>query len=392
MKKKSLRVIIFRNTLINSSETFIRSQAEGLLNWSPILVGHKYAQNGLNIDHLPSALIHDPKTITHSKLIESIRYWLGLPTPKITAQIEKLNADAIHIHFATDAVKLWPQIKHSNLPVIITLHGFDICINKSWWIRGNSGTRNRAYPYRLKKLAHQKNVRFVAVSKQISKKAEEYGIPKDKVSIIYNGVDTNIFTPNYAQGQTRKRILFIGRLVEKKAPLDLIEAVKIVSKNQKNITLTIVGDGPLKHEVMDRAKILGIAFEYHTYIANDDIPKLLQASSVLCLPSVKALNGDMEGMPIVILEAQSAGVPVVTTLSAAGEEVIINGVTGSIVEESNPIALAKALSYWLDQGSPSTLKKAIHLHAVNNFDISNSAKLLERTYNESTINSQKPNY
>lgn len=90
----------------------------------------------------------------------------------------------MHVHFGTDAVAAWPWIKHLGVPMLVTLHGFDINTHPEWWISGQGGDYRRNYPRQLKALAEEKNVSFIAVSQAIRQQAiQAYGIPEHKVSV-----------------------------------------------------------------------------------------------------------------------------------------------------------------------------------------------------------------
>src|SRR5699024_5679577 len=148
-----------------------------------------------------------------------------------------------------------------------------------------------------------------------------YGIPDEKVTVSYIGVDTQRFQP---QGrpvtQRLKRILFVGRMVEKKAPQLLVRAFAQARKNVEDAELVMIGDGPLLEETRALAVHLGAPVTFLGTCPHSEVQKQLHQARVMCLPSVTAENGDAEGLPTVIVEAQACGVPVVTSARGGATE------------------------------------------------------------------------
>ena len=77
--------------------------------------------------------------------------------------------------------------------MLVTLHGYDININRGWWEAGYGGPAMRNYPKRLLELASHPRVSFIAVSEAIRRRAISYGIPEEKITVRYIGVDTSKF-------------------------------------------------------------------------------------------------------------------------------------------------------------------------------------------------------
>jgi glycosyltransferase involved in cell wall biosynthesis len=135
----------------------------------------------------------------------------------------------LHAHFGVDAITAWPVAKALDLPMIVTLHGYDINICRKWWEAGYGGRVMRKYPSRLLDLAKEPRVRFIAVSEAVRRRAMSYGIPAEKLRVHYIGVDTKKFAPgDRSVVERERRVLFVGRLVEKKGYEYLIRASALV--------------------------------------------------------------------------------------------------------------------------------------------------------------------
>src|SRR5690606_30575934 len=146
---------------------------------------------------------------------------------------------------------IWPYVKQIGLPMLVTLHGFDISIKKEWWESGKRGRRKKAYPKRLLQLAQEPNVHFLAVSTAIKKRAVEFGIPEDKITISYIGVDTESIQPgSVTLTHRRNSILYIGRLVEKKGASYLVKAFAKVKAQVSDAELVTVRKGPLEPQLV----------------------------------------------------------------------------------------------------------------------------------------------
>src|SRR5690606_12032101 len=125
----------------------------------------------------------------------NICHLLGLAHPAAVARLTKVCPKGVHAHFGTSAVDVWPVARRAGLPILVTLHGYDISISRDWWEEGNSGLRRRSYPSSLLAMAKHPNVNFIAVSNAIMRRAVNFGIPSEKVHVRYIGVDTDKFTP-----------------------------------------------------------------------------------------------------------------------------------------------------------------------------------------------------
>lgn len=373
------KVIIFRNDLLFRSETFIKEQARFLSHWHPVLVGYDQVKNGLDLSGLEVRIIPGVASRTMGRYALRLRRMLGLPHQSTVAALRAVDAQLVHAHFGTDATDIWPSVKALGLPMVVTLHGYDINIHRQWWESGRGGIHRRAYPRRLLKMAQDPAVHFIAVSQAIKRRAVEFGIPEDKITVCYIGVDTERFKPGGLPLEQRsKRILFVGRMVDKKAPLLLIHAYSEVRKQVPDAELTMIGDGPLLKEARLLAKTLGVPVEFLGAQDRDAVLRQLHLARVFCLPSVTASNGDAEGLPISILEAQACGIPVVTS-AEGGLEGIVDGVTGKGFIQNDLLSLIGALVTTL-QHSGEDVSAKVHAFCNEHHNIAEKTPRLEMAY------------
>lgn len=382
MKKK---VLVYRTDILPYSETFILEQIKWLKNWKGILIGDVTLTNGLKLDNIESYSIFG-KSSLFFKIIRRINLYFPLLSLIGFYRVKKINPDLVHVHFATDCVKSWSLLKKFNAPTIVTLHGFDINIFKEWWWEGNSGLWMKKYPERLLEISKHPNVYFIAVSEAIKERAIEYGIPTEKISVSYIGVDTDRFSPGETKITERKQILFVGRLVEKKGCIYLIRAFEKIQNYFPDVSLAIVGNGPLETTLKEYVAKNRVRARFLGALNSDKIKQELDKSRVFCLPSITAENGDAEGLGIVILEAQACGVPVITSAKGGAQEGIINGKTGYAHDEKNVDEIAKHLMELLKNDNLAlSFSTAARRYIMDNMDIKECTRKLEYLYDKYTL-------
>jgi glycosyltransferase involved in cell wall biosynthesis len=377
-------VLVYRDRLLPRSETFIKEQILAYRKWRGILIGRR-SLSELSLEGLDVRLL---RPVVRSDLLSRVWWRISrgldsLPFP-IVAQLRREEPSLLHAHFGVDAIHAWPIARALDLPMVVTLHGYDINIHREWWEAGHWGGWFRHYPRRLLELAALPRVHFIAVSEAIRRKAIDFGIPADKVSLQYIGIDIRRFTPGGPQITHReRRVLFVGRLVEKKGCEFLIRAFAEVRKIVSDASLVVVGEGDLHRPLEELARQLGIQVEFLGALTSAEIRHELSLARVFCLPSVTAENGDAEGFGLVLLEAQASGVPVVTSARGGSAEGVHDGIGGLIFPERDIAMLATQLIRLLtDDGCATSMALAGPIFAAENFDAERCTQSLERLYDE----------
>jgi glycosyltransferase involved in cell wall biosynthesis len=372
------RVAIFRSDLLRISETFIYEQARALTAWKPLLLGLREVKGGLDTPDVQRVVVSSGLF----RFLNPLRFWFGFPLPALVRAIKELNVELVHVHFGTEATDIWPSVKLTGLPMVVTLHGYDINIFREWWESGKGGLRRRTYPRRLLQMAEDPNVSFIAVSEAIRRRAIEYGIASAKVTVVYIGVDTERFKPSGCPVELRvKRVLFVGRMVPKKAPILLVQAFVLVYKKVLDAELVMIGDGPLRQRTELVAKELGVPVRFLGARNADEIRAELRESRALCLPSITADNGDAEGFGLVILEAQACGVPVVSSALGGADEGLLDGETGFKFSESCVEDLARHLvSLLVDDNMARAFSVRGRDFILKKFDIGRTVDRMQKVY------------
>jgi glycosyltransferase involved in cell wall biosynthesis len=378
-------VLVYKSMLLPASETFIKEQILAYRRWRGVLMGRSLLRQ-LPLDGLDVRLLRPERPSYLDRAGWTLCRAFDVVPPWVVRRMRKESASLVHAHFGPDGVEIWPLARALGLPLLITLHGYDVSTHKEWWERGNTDPTLRRYPRRLLDLSAEPLVRFIAVSHSLCRRAIEFGIPAEKISVQHIGVDPKKFVPGRVPISERaRRVLFVGRLVEKKGCHYVIEAMAQVQKAVPEARLAIVGDGPLRTGLETLSRELGVRAEFHGARSSDEIRREFDRARVFCLPSLTARNGDAEGLPITILEAQAAGLPVVVSDHGGAKEAIREGVTGYSFPEGHSGALAERLITTLtDDHRATAMGKAAVGHVARSFDIGNCTDALERCYDETS--------
>src|SRR3989344_3334353 len=178
---------------------------------------------------------------------------------------------------------------------------------------------------------------FIAVTDKSRVVLENEGVNSGNIRVIPPGLDTKRFKPSGKIENDKLTILFVGRLVEEKGILDLINAIKYL----KDIRLQIVGEGPLKFRIIKLSKEYNIDMKFINSVDYFDMPKIYNSCSIFCLPS-KPNKIWEEQFGYSLIEAMACGKPVVSTLSGSIPEVI-DKKTGILVKPGSVEELRDAL-------------------------------------------------
>jgi colanic acid/amylovoran biosynthesis glycosyltransferase len=361
MTEAAPSVLVWRETVLPESETFIKHHVEGLQRWQAELVGLYAAPRSLPV----------ARTVVGAAgldRLDRMAVLAGRFAP-LRAYLRDSPPDLVHAHFGTDAAVLLPYLRNVSAPLVVTFHGQDVTR------RGGSAVR-RLLVSRYRALFDRAD-RLIAVSDFIAARLLDLGAPPDKVQTRYLGSPAR---PQPDEGRVRSGVLFVGRLVEKKGLLDLIRAMAGVRRTCA-ASLTVIGDGPLRAEGERRADQLGIAVRW---LGSQDIDRVraeMESAALLCGPSRTAADGDAEGLGQVFVEAAQAALPVVGYVHGGVPEVVVDGRTGRLVPEGDVGALSDALVALLSDPQLARAYGRAGLETVaQRFDIRRRTAELEELY------------
>jgi len=203
--------------------------------------------------------------------------------------------------------------------------------------------------YTLDQLRLRRCEAIIAVSEKVKRDlVREYFLPEDKIRVVYNGVEIgkleNGKLGNSEIGKLGTTVLYLGRLAKEKGLMTLLEAVSSFQFPVSSFQLLIVGDGPEFDHLNNRMEELGLSdtVELVGKVSYDDVAKYYQVADVFVLPSMAN-----EGLPMTIIEAMAAGLPVVASRIGGIPEAVIDGETGLLVKPGSVGDLSAALSKFL---------------------------------------------
>jgi glycosyltransferase involved in cell wall biosynthesis len=202
------------------------------------------------------------------------------------------------------------------------------------------------------------------------------GARPEQLHIVYCGINVHQFAPKPQAPRDPSRPLQIrasGRLVEKKGFAYLIEACKLLLDRGANFECVIAGSGPLQSELETQAAELGLAGRVRITggeIKQEDIPAFMHDGDVYCLPCVWASDNDVDGLPQMLMEAMSCGLPAISTRLVGIPDLVIHENTGLLVEPGNSRELADAIDRLrADPELASRLARQGRQHCIDKFDI-----------------------
>lgn len=240
--------------------------------------------------------------------------------------------------------------------------------------RGYDATKFlRAHPHAYDELFRRADL-FLPVSEALAQRLVEAGCDRKKIVVHHSGIDMTKFRfveRNISKPQS-VALLSIARLTEKKGLEYAIRAVAELVVSGRQLTYTIVGEGPLRPALEQLCQELGIVAQvkFIGWRDHNEVIGLLERTHILIAPSVIAADGDEEGIPNVVKEAMAIGVPVVGTRHGGIPEVIEDGVSGALVSERDAGAIAGKLSYLLDHPQEwAALGQAARRRVTDQFDI-----------------------
>jgi glycosyltransferase involved in cell wall biosynthesis len=291
--------------------------------------------------------------------------------------IKEEQIDIVHAHGTRANSNVFWAAKKLRLPLIYTVHGWSFHIDQKFFIR------------KIRELSEKFLTNKADRTICVSKSNEQDGIQRfnmKRSSVIYNAVNMKKFNPNNQFTNIRQElgissdktvIGYIVRITKQKDPFTMLKAMKKVVCNSTNTILLMIGDGDLKEKAIKLAKKLDIQDRVIFQAFRTDIPDVLNAIDIYCLPSL------WEGFPIGILEAMAMKKCVVASPVDGTKELVKDSKTGFLVEHGNPEKLADTIQLLNnDFYLRNTLANNAYKFVTRNFAIEDLARKVEQIYED----------
>lgn len=306
-------------------------------------------------------------------------YW-PLLTPSLKEALVALAPDVIHAHFGPMGALIAPLAQILGIPLVVSCYGYDVSVL----------IRKKAWRSEYRTLFNQAT-RLIGISNHICNKLIALGAPPEKVHLMHLGIRPATFRFSSPQerfdGKT-VRCLHVGRLVEKKDPIRLTQAIyhaQTLLGDTLTLQLQIAGDGPLRRKLEKTILDLGIQDQVTLLgaVEHTEIPALMQSAHLYTQHCVTARDGDQEGQGVSFVEASATGLPIVSTWHNGLPDVILHEETGFLVPEGHVremgdriAALASNPSLWTRLGQRG------RAHVEANFNLEKQVRRLIQLYEE----------
>lgn len=312
------------------------AQGQGLLEarCSTIYEKNKWSVAKKGLSHLFSMpgikqamawLTHDVRSLGFNKEALKLVFQF-LAAGKVAYMLRENRVAHLHIHFAHVPTQIGMYAAAlAEVPFTVMAHANDIF---------ERGVLLREKAERSKKI--------VTISEYNLDYLASRGLPENKLGIVRCGV--SFTAPKVwprAKNRPIHRIGTLGRLVEKKGVDVLIDAMSTT----KGIYLSVAGDGPLLTELKAKVVEMGVQsnVEFVGALSHGEVAGWMGGLDIFVLACKQDSNGDMDGIPVVLMEAMSQGVPVVATRISGIPELVVDGVTGLLAKPADPADLKEKI-------------------------------------------------
>jgi glycosyltransferase involved in cell wall biosynthesis len=253
--------------------------------------------------------------------------------------------DVVHVHWwVPGGLAFWPG-NASNCPVVLTSHGTDLFLLDRFPIAS-------AVAGPIFRAAAQVTV----ISTPLVPRVEQLGVSADRITVLPMPVSAERFAAPLHPDRDPGRLLFVGRLIERKGAEYAVRAVAELRRQGRAVRLTVIGDGPERANLVPLIDKLGVrdAVDLAGALPHDAVADHFRSASMLLMPAVTDWKGEQEGFGMVLVEAMASDLPIVATRCGGIPDVVTDGETGLLVRERDPVALAAAAARLLDDPALAT--------------------------------------
>lgn len=244
--------------------------------------------------------------------------------------IQEIGPDVVHLHSSKAGVIGRISAALESVPTVFTAHGWPFAEGAPLAYKALGAISEHLLSF----LPHQ----TITVSEADYHLAVRWGLSRkirQGIHVVQNGVDDTDFRALPGKETARPKIISVGRMVPQKDHALLIEALERVPNS---FEMEFVGDGPLRSQIEDEVSKLDCKESIHFCGLQHNVEERLSKSEIFCLSS------KYEGLPIVILEAMRAGLPVIASDVGGVREAVLDGTSGYLVKRGDREGWVNALS------------------------------------------------
>lgn len=280
--------------------------------------------------------------------------------------IHAADCDIIHANWSLSGLAALLSRGRHKLPYVVTVQGSDVF-----------KTLNKPGIRQMVGLALRKASKVIALSRALKTAALGFGLRDERVVVIPNGVNISQF-PFATAEEKKNQVLFVGSLIERKGPLYLLQAMRLVHQDLPEASLVLVGEGDQRAKLEEY--IAANSMEDYVRLAGTQpqsaVGALMRESRLFVLPSIE------EGQGVVLMEALASGTPCVGSRVGGIPDVVTENV-GRLVEAGDVSALAEAIrAYLTDQNLWENASRAGRQRVLEHYDWNHLADEISAVYAE----------
>jgi glycosyltransferase involved in cell wall biosynthesis len=289
---------------------------------------------------------------------------------QIARSVRERGITHLHAHFATvSAVVARLAARLAGISYSVTAHAKDIF-------------HEDVDPEQLRRIIADASSVVTVSDFNLDHLRATFGSDADHVRRVYNGINLDEF--RYDEPRDRPPVIAaVGRLVEKKGFGDLIAAAARLRDAGRSFRVDLIGAGPLEAELKAQIDRLGLGNHVRMLggLPQGEVVRIVGGAAAFAAPCVVGSDGNRDGLPTVLLEAMALGTPCVATPVTGIPEVLVDGVTGLLVPDRDPAAVADALALLLDDVDLRTsVAKAARDLVETEFDTTRQARLVAQSF------------
>ena len=378
-----MRVVHLRKSFLPLSQTFIYDRLQALVECG--IGTHVVTPEQENEGLYPFDNVHEvqwPSLFHPSTLFERARRMFSTRKRKpstwaifrarLKEKIRELNPDVLHAHFGEEGVWIAPVATSLDIPLVVSFYGCDLSalVERPFWRK------------RYRDVLWPAADAVLFLSRDMENDARRLGF-EGEGHIVHLGRDLDEFPYRPPQNAVRE-FVSVGRLVPKKGHEDAIRAVEQIAEMGRDVHLRIIGGGSLRKELRQyvRENRLQDVVEIAGAKPSDEISHELQRADAFLLCSKVAADGDKEGTPTVLVEAQAAGLPCVSTRHAGIPEMIPEPNRRFLAPEGNVEAIRGGLERVMNASLQELrqVSRAGRDHVEENFSVKQQAREISEIY------------
>lgn len=280
-------------------------------------------------------------------------------TPLLALWLRAQKIRCVVAEYGPTAVSMLEACQLARVPLIAHFHGYDAYQSQTLHACREGYRKLFASPATI-----------VAVSSAMRAQLISLGAEPTRIHVIPCGADVGEAPAADLSGNPCVAVA-VGRFVEKKGPWLTIAAFAEALKTVPDARLVMFGDGPLLPVCRDISRVLGVAdrIDFRGSASHATVLQAIRGARLFVQHSIVAADGDCEGSPVAVVEAQLSGIPVVSTKHTGIVDAVEDGVTGFLVEERDVSAMADRLvQLFASPGRAAEMGRAARERALSRYD------------------------